>query len=159
LVMDLRRLGRRDLAARVAARYADAAADHGLFDVLDFWVVYRALVRAKVACLKSREREVSATERARARRDAAALVRLPLRVASPLRRAPEVFLVVGPVGTGKTTVARELSERTGAPVVSSDVVRKALAGVGRTERARGARLAHLYSDATTERVYATLREH
>jgi uncharacterized protein len=159
LVMDLERLGRRDLAARFANRYADLAADHGLFEVLDFWVVYRALVRAKVACLKSREREVSARERREARRDAAALVRLAARVASPPRRAPEVVLVLGPVGTGKSTVAWALSDRIGAPVVSSDVVRKALAGVGRTERARGARLARLYSDRTTDLVYRRLREH
>ncbi|MBI1850550.1 MAG: AAA family ATPase [Planctomycetes bacterium] len=154
LAMDLDRLGRHDLASRFANQYADFAADHDLFEVLDFYVAYRALVRAKVACLKSREVEVADADREAARRDAAQFLSLAARYATPAPRERALILVLGPVGCGKTTVAWELSHRLGAPVVSSDVVRKAIAGVSRTKRASNA----AYLPDMTERVYARLRD-
>ncbi len=43
-------------------------------------------------------------------------------------RKPFLVLVCGLTGSGKSTLCRELGERTGMPVINSDVVRKAITG-------------------------------
>ena len=50
--MDLRAHGRTDLAYEVLNRYLEVGGDYGGVDVLPFYLVYRALVRAKVAAIK-----------------------------------------------------------------------------------------------------------
>ena len=59
----------------------------------------------------------------------------------------------GPAASGKSTLAAELAERSGLPVVSSDAIRKRLAGLAPAERAR-ARALHGVHAAT----YAALGE-
>jgi len=49
---------------------------------------------------------------------------------------PLVVVIFGLMGVGKTTLARALSQAQGWPVVHSDAVRKALAGLGPTTPAR-----------------------
>ena len=49
--------------------------------------------------------------------------------------APGLILVCGLVGTGKSTLAQAASELLDAPVVSSDRVRKQLAGLRPEQRA------------------------
>ena len=52
LVMDLRDHGRPGFAARVLGAYLESTGDYGGLAVLRFYVVYRAIVRAKIACLR-----------------------------------------------------------------------------------------------------------
>jgi hypothetical protein len=67
--------------------------------------------------------------------------------------------MVGLVGTGKTSVARALASRLGAIVISSDVVRKELAGIPPTEHRFEESGTGIYSATfsrrTYENVYAT----
>ncbi|MEZ4452562.1 MAG: AAA family ATPase [Nannocystaceae bacterium] len=76
----------------------------------------------------------------------------------PSRSRPSLLLVAGLPGAGKSTLARNLSQETGARVIRSDVVRKRLAGID-PEAAAGVRLsgAH-YSAAWTEATYAACLE-
>jgi aminoglycoside phosphotransferase family enzyme len=50
LAMDLDFHGRPDLATRLMEVYVDGSGDQGVFQVLDFYKCYRAVVRAKIAC-------------------------------------------------------------------------------------------------------------
>src|SRR5207244_5024650 len=52
LVMDLRDRHRPDLAARLLNAYLTKTGDYEGLAVLPFYTVYRALVRAKIACLR-----------------------------------------------------------------------------------------------------------
>ena len=52
LAMDLRAHGRTDLAYEFLNRYLEVGGDYDGVDVLPFYLVYRALVRAKVAAIK-----------------------------------------------------------------------------------------------------------
>lgn len=62
------------------------------------------------------------------------------------------MVLAGPPASGKSTLAAELSRRSGLPVVSSDVTRKRLAGLAPSRRAPVGR----YSERHTEETYRAL---
>jgi len=155
LAMDLRYRGERGLGERFVASYAAERDDHDLYRVLDFFVSYRAAVRAKVAALAAGEEEIDAGQRRQARESAERHLALAGEALGPGPGAA-LWIVCGPVGTGKSTLARALSERLGAVSLSSDRVRKALAGMSPTDRPDPAQRERLYGDAGKERVYQAL---
>jgi uncharacterized protein len=151
LVMDLARSGRRDLARVFADAYFAASGDADGRALLPFYTAYRAAVRGKVEGIEGAETEVPEPERASARERARAHWLLALGELETPERRPCLLLVGGLPGTGKSTLARGLSERAGFAVIRSDVVRKEIAGaVGR----RAADFeAGIYSPEWTERTY------
>ncbi len=156
LAMDLDFLGHPCLARELTATYAEAAEDEGLLRLLPFYQCYRATVRGKVESLKSAEPEVPAAEREKATADARRYFRFARRYADG---APPAALVIvcGLTGSGKSTVARELADRSGFSSFNSDVVRKRLAGVSRTAHAIQGYRAGIYSHDFTELTYDALR--
>ena len=58
--MDLRAGNRRELAQRFLNRYLEITGDYGGLSVLRFYVVYRAMVRAKVHCLRASQSGIGA---------------------------------------------------------------------------------------------------
>lgn len=155
LAMDLlyRRRGR--LAARFLRRYAAARDDFGLYGVLDYFVSYRAAVRAKVAALAADDDAIEPGQRTAAAASARRHLALAARALAP-PRAGGLVLVGGLVGSGKSSAAETLADAAGGVVVASDRVRKALAGLAPTERGGAAR--GLYDAAAKERVYQALLE-
>ncbi|MXW23709.1 MAG: AAA family ATPase, partial [Chloroflexi bacterium] len=75
------------------------------------------------------------------------------------RAEPAVVVMCGLPATGKSTVAGTLAGRIGGGYVSSDIVRKQLAGIDPRERTDEAFRAGLYSPEMTERTYTELRRH
>jgi len=69
-----------------------------------------------------------------------------------------LLIVCGYVGSGKTTVARELSKLTGFEVISSDVVRKKLAGISPSEHRYEDFSKGIYSPEFTEKTYRTMMD-
>lgn len=155
LAMDLRYRGSDDLAERFLRVYASESDDFDLYRVVDFFVAYRAAVRAKVAAIAAGEREIDAAQRSRAAESAARHLSLANAALRPCA-AGAVVLVCGAVGTGKSTAAAEVAGALRGVVVASDRVRKRLAGLAPTDRARGAAQDSLYAADTTDRVYAGL---
>jgi hypothetical protein len=156
LAMDLELNGAPGLAAELVHTYAVHAADENFLRLLPFYQCYRAYVRGKVESLKSQEPEVPPADQERARRQARRAFRLASRYARGAP-APALVVVCGRIGTGKSTVARLLSEQTGFAVLSSDVVRKRLAGLLPTAHVGAAYGAGIYSEDFTRRTYAALR--
>jgi hypothetical protein len=80
--------------------------------------------------------------------------------AEAIRARPNAPLVLvgGVVGSGKSAVASALADRVSGVVVSSDRVRKRLAGLAPTERIRAAPDEGLYAAEAIERVYLGLVE-
>jgi len=157
-VMDLEYRGHHDFAQRYLDDYLAASGDYGGLAVLPFYLVYRSLVRAKVAALRAQQPEGPGGER-HARLDAFEIethLSLAERFATPHRRC--LLLMHGVSGSGKSHVARWLLQ-TGAWIrVRSDVERKRLAGLGSLQSSRAAPDEELYSAQATERTYARLRE-
>jgi aminoglycoside phosphotransferase family enzyme/predicted kinase len=151
LVMELIHAGADDLAGVLVDEYRAAGGDPGDSGLLFFHAAARAWVRAKVACLRSAELEPSA--RGGALAEARALGRLARRLAWRARR-PLVLVVCGAAATGKTHLAEALASLSGLPRLSSDVVRKELAGISPTERAPDS----AYTERASRRTYRALGE-
>jgi aminoglycoside phosphotransferase family enzyme/predicted kinase len=145
LVMDLERLGRPDLAALLVRRYVAHGGDPGPDALVAFHAAQRAWVLAKVALLQGRPS------------DALNLLRLARRL-SWRARGPLPLLVCGLSGSGKTTLAHELAAASGLQVFSADVVRKRLAGIAPSERARPEHYGEDFSRRTYEELGRLVRE-
>jgi len=121
LVMDLDRLGHRALAGITLDQWLARTGDYDALRVLRFYLVYRALVRAKVQGLRARQAVEGAAEARAAMRDHVALA---ARYAAA--SAPALILTHGVAGSGKSTAAGRLVEDIGAIRLRSDVERRRL---------------------------------
>lgn len=140
-VMDFAAQGRRDFAYRLLNGWLDRTGDHGGAGVLRFSLVYRALVRARVAGARGD------TEGARRYEDAA----------QDWIEAwhPALVITHGLPGSGKTFESQRLLEREGMLRLRSDVERKRLHGLAMLDDSRK-RGMDIYSAAATERTYDEL---
>jgi aminoglycoside phosphotransferase family enzyme/predicted kinase len=157
--MDLGYRGEHALGERFLRSYARESGDFDLYRVVDYFIAYRAAVRAKVAAITGRDPAVPADQRRGARASALRHLRYAIDIGES--RAPGALVVVtGTVGSGKSTAANALAEWLGCEgdvspvVVASDRVRKRLAGLDPHDRS-GAD-ANLYTDTHTERTYDTV---
>ena len=155
LAMDLDFNERPDLARHLGRRFAEAWQDAGFLRLMDFYKCYRACVRGKVDSLRSLGDTLSDAERQAALVIARRYFQLALRYAIS-GSAPAVFVVMGRVASGKSALASALGAETGWRVISSDTVRKTLAGVPLHERGGAQERARLYSGEMTARVYDAL---
>jgi len=153
LAMDLRYRGRARLAERFVRVYAALTDDYDLYRLLEWFVSYRAAVRATVAAIAATDPGIGAEQRNRAACSARDHLALALRALAPRPRGG-VALVAGVVGSGKSTAAALLADAAGGVVVASDRVRKALRGLAPADRAG----ADLYAEGEKDRVYEALLE-
>lgn len=154
LVMDLfdRRLPR--LAWRLLNGYLEATGDYAGLALLRYYLVYRALVRAKVACIRAHQPNLNAQQGDRAGREYLEYLRLAKVLAENSPRA--LVVMHGVAGSGKTTVAQELLEACGAVRLRSDVERKRLQGLEAGARTGSALGAGIYTPELTTQTYARL---
>jgi len=163
LSMDLDFHNRNDLTRVLDAEYFSATKDAGGRELLDFYKCYRAYVRGKVEGFKYREEEVTGPDKRLAFINAChhfylAGLYAEEREVGVGRFRPLMIVVRGLSGTGKTAVARALAERLCMVHISSDAVRKDLAGVPAAEH-RPARFGEgIYTKEFTEKTYHALIE-
>lgn len=155
--MDLIDHGLPPLAWRLLDRYLQASGDYAALEVLRFFAVYRALVRAKVARIRADQPHLDGEQRAAALAQCARYVGLAQQLSQGAEH-PTLAITFGLSGAGKTTIAGLLLERLGAVRVRSDIERKRLFGIGVTARMAGAALDALYAPDATQRTYARLAE-
>jgi len=154
VTMDLHDRGRPGLAHRFLNDYLQHSGDYEGLGVLRFYQVYRALVRAKVACLRLAQRGLSTTQRDEIRGH----YRQYLRLAEHYTRSAPTPLIIthGLSGSGKTTVSDALLESSGAIRIRSDVERKRLFGLSSTAHSGSAVAADLYSPQASNQTYQHL---
>lgn len=145
LAMDLEFLGRDDLARFFLDQYRRLTADHAPRSLQDFYIAYRAVVRAKVDCVRSTQ----------GHQDAGADAARHLDIALEHLQAGEVRLVLvgGGPGTGKSTLARGLAHKVGAEVISTDAVRRSMQDSGALKGEAGVLNAGLYAEENVAAVY------
>ena len=151
--MDLYGRGRPDLAHRFLNAYLEATGDYDGLRVLRFYLVHRAMVRAKVDCLRAAQvppGEAHAALHASFKRH--------LTLAGFLSRpaAPAVVITHGLAGSGKTTGTQALLEDVGGVRIRTDVERKRIHGLRAGDRPLAAVDAGLYASAATRTTYRRL---
>ncbi|OBK29178.1 hypothetical protein A5634_18765 [Mycobacterium asiaticum] len=148
LAMDLEFLGRQDLGEYFIERYTAMTGDSAPRSLWDFYIAYRAVVRAKVECVRFLQ----------GRPDFAAHAARHLAIATAHLRngAVRLALVGGNPGSGKSTVARSLAEQFGAQVISTDDVRRELTQSGAISGEVGVLDEGLYSPGKVLTVYETV---
>jgi len=155
LAMDLDYLNRHDLSKAFGTAYFEVTRDGRGEQLLNFYKCYRAYVRGKVESFKLDEEEVGAEEKRSSRIRAMRYFHLAdLYGAGGFR--PTLIIVCGLTGTGKTTLASALAEQLGFERLSSDIVRKELAGVAPGERRFEPFGRGIYREDFTEKTYGEL---
>jgi len=156
IAMDLEARGHRALGDEVAGRYIAAAGDETMSVLQPLHRAFRAFVRGKVESIGAHAPEVPAEQQAAlaasANRYFALASKFIERVADPM-----LVLLAGVSGTGKSTVGATLAARIGAAYVSSDIVRKELAGIPAREHVPAERTPEVYGSGMNARTYAEMR--
>ena len=124
--------------------------------LLSFYKCYRAYVRGKVRSLRLDQHDLTPTDRVAIEVEARAYFDLAWAYTGGLG-GPTIVVTMGLPGSGKTTLARELARHLGLVHLSSDVVRKSLAGPRPPDRRVAAFGRGIYGQSMTRRTYAALR--
>jgi len=156
LLMDLEDHGRADLAARFLNRYLEETGDYEGIAVLRYYLVYRALVRAKVGVLRGRQPGASTAERKRLAWRTGDY--LALAHGYTIARPVALIITHGLSGSGKTTATQSLIERAGAVRIRSDVERKRLFGLAPLARSGSGLGTSIYTAAANAATYERLGE-
>jgi aminoglycoside phosphotransferase family enzyme/predicted kinase len=156
LVMDLMARDRTDLAYTFLNTWLEESGDYDGLAVLRFYLVYRCMVRLKVASIQSEQLHEDA------RGEHAIKTRHYLELARALIDTPDhprMILMYGFSGSGKTYISGKLITSMPAIRVRSDLERKRLHGLPRHQHSSSGIESGLYSGSATERTYMTLARH
>jgi len=145
LCMDLEDHGRRDLAYRFLNGYLERTGDYEGLPVFRYYLVYRAMVRAKVAAIRMQQAGGEGED------EFENYLELATAYISP--PPAQLFITHGLSGSGKSTLTSPLCETLPAVRVRSDRERQRLYGGGKGPTTVGS---GIYSPAATERTYARL---
>jgi uncharacterized protein len=154
LVMDLMDHGLADLARRFLNAYLEATGDYAGLAVLPFYLVYRALVRAKIAAIRAHQPGLDVHGRTRAATETHGYLELAQRLSAPRRRA--LVITHGLSASGKSTAALELVEASGAVRIRSDVERKRMFGLEANQNSGAGLGTGIYAEDGTRRTYERL---
>jgi aminoglycoside phosphotransferase family enzyme/predicted kinase len=155
LYMDLLHHRHPNLARAFAEEYIGVTGDWEIRLLLSFYACYRAVVREKVESMRFADRHVPASQRREARRRATRYFHLARDLARRDWRS-RLVAVGGLPGTGKSTLARLWAERLGAASLSSDAVRKELAGIRPGRRSPAGWREGIYTPLWTKRTYGEM---
>jgi uncharacterized protein len=147
LVMDLTDLGGEWAADELTSAYRNAGGDPGNGALLSFYAAHRAVVRAKVLLVRADQLPSGSAQQGEVRSHARHLVRLAERFVWRAR-LPLLLVVCGSPASGKSHLSDALARASGLVHLSSDVIRKQLAGLDPDEPAPPARYRDEFSAAT-----------
>lgn len=156
LVMDLMAQHRTDLAYTFLNTWLEESGDYAGLAVLRFYLVYRCMVRLKVASIQTEQLHEDAQG------EHAIKARQYLELARALTDTPDhprMVLMHGFSASGKTYTSGKLITAMPAIRVRSDLERKRLHGIPRHQHAGSGIEAGLYTGAATEQTYTTLARH
>lgn len=144
LYMDLIAHGHKALAWRFLNRWCELTGDYAGLAGLSFYAVYRALVRAKISLHQNKPQA------------AHRYLQTAQQLSQP--RQPEILLMHGVSGSGKTAVSQRLLESKGMMRIRSDVERKREFRLDPQDRSESALNRNIYSAAATQATFERLHD-
>lgn len=157
LLMDLEEAGEVGPARRLLNRYLELTGDYAGLRVLNFYQVYRALVRAKVRAIRLSQPDLTPDEVDRDRRALGDYLTLAEGYTQP--RHPCLCLIHGVSGSGKSRLALGLRGQLPLIHLRSDIERKRLFGLIAEARTNpGTVSSGIYAADAGERTYGRLLE-
>lgn len=161
LAMDLDFMGASALGSVLIDTYARTTSDSQVYALLPFYKCYRAMVRCKVNCIKLKSDDTSKMEKVVLTRKAERYLSLAHSYVDRFDR-PTIWVLCGLPASGKSSIARLLSQTLLTATLRSDVIRKKIFGISRGERAETGFGQGIYSPAahlrTYEKLFAMARE-
>jgi len=152
LFMDLSRKRRTDLAWTLLNAWLVRSGDYRGVALLRFYVVYRALVRAKVAAL--RRDQLRGKDRDRCEQELFDYLDLARTTAT--QKPPRLILTCGVSGSGKSWLGSRLAAAEGWVHIRSDVERKRLFGLRAEQPSGSEHDAGIYAPGVSELTYRHL---
>jgi uncharacterized protein len=137
--------------------YLDQSGDFQACHLLNLYKAHRNLVRAKVLALNSAEAS-GGNDALRLSHRRRYLSHVNCARQSLEEKCPQLILVAGVSGTGKTWLAERISPPLGAVHIRSDVERRRLAGLGMQDRTQSGLDEGIYDQHRNEAVYQRLAE-
>jgi uncharacterized protein len=153
LVMDLAARDEKALAWSFINRYLECSGDYAGVSLLRLYVVYHALIRAKIAAIRAVER-VHDTNRQRDRAELAHYCTVAQRWVES--GVPRLVIMHGFSGSGKTWLSQQLMLQLPAIRMRSDIERKRVHGLRETERSDSGVAQGVYAPDAHTRIYERL---
>ena len=154
LVMDLDDRGKSPLGWAFLNAYLQQTGDYRDLDLLTFYKVYRALVRAKVTCLRLGQAGLAVKEKKTDRQLAHNYLELAATYIKPHR--PQLLICHGLSGSGKTSFITRLAPACRAIRIHSDRERKRLAGLEGSDTSHSRPDGGIYTGSATDATYSHL---
>jgi aminoglycoside phosphotransferase family enzyme/predicted kinase len=157
LVIDLLHFGYDRHAYSLLNHYLQRTGDYQGMALLRYYLVYRALVCAKVALLRHAQQQNDPAVIS----DHASLKYMAFaNLAERFTKVGQVALIIthGYSGSGKSTIADQLAEKTGALQIRSDIERKRLFGYRVQEHTGSGIDSGLYTQEAGQKTYLRLAE-
>lgn len=155
LAMDLDFHRRPDFSDHFVEAYVAASGDREICSLVGFYKCYRAFVRAKVNCFPLDDEAMPTEERG----TFLTLARKYFDLAWVYVRGrprPILLLMAGLMGSGKSVLANRLSQELELFMITSDVVRKRLAGRPLTAHQAEGFGEGIYTEAFSDRTYQAM---
>lgn len=152
LLMDLHRYGYDQLAYRLLNQYLQLTGDYESVALLPYYLVYRALVRAKVSIL--RLQQCTESEKQDIEKNFSHYLNLAEQFTQT--RKPLLLITHGFSGSGKSTFAKRLAEELHALQIRSDIERKRLYGFTAEAKTDCGITEGMYSEWATFKTYQHL---
>ncbi len=156
LVMDLDDREQTTLGWSFLNRYLQETGDYQGITLLNFYKTYRAMVRAKVICLRLAQGHLN--EMQRSREETLFKSYLDLAEQYALSHATPLIITHGLSGSGKTTFSSQLARVHGGIHLRSDVERKRLHGLAATADSESPIGDGIYSAKAFTGTYLRLRD-
>lgn len=154
LVMDMEQADEKAAAGVFLNRYLERSGDYGALALLDFYKVYRAMVRAKVIVIRLAQGDLDLAAEAEERARCTRYLELAESYTRP--RQPCLLIACGLSGSGKSRLSFQLRETLPLIHVRSDVERKRLFGLDELSRTSSGLDAGIYFPTATNWTYDRL---
>jgi hypothetical protein len=156
LIMDFDFQGRPDFSEVFLAEYIAVTGDHNIRQVLDFYKIYRAVVRGKVESLRLHDPNIPMNEKLAAKERAIRYFRLARGYIIRRKLPLTLFITCGLMGSGKSTIASRLALELGIDRLSSDQARKEISSVPQYSHRFSDYGTGIYCDKFTRATYRKL---